>query len=1557
MTNRPEFPGIRVTTNGNQLVAYHTEARITDGGIFYPITPSTEMGEMYQLAFAQGQLNVFGGSTVAVECEGEHAAQGGAIAFSVTGRRVVNFTSGQGIVYGVEQYYHAPGKLSTMVLEVAARALTKHALNVHCGHDDVYACLDTGWIMLFAKDAQQAADQALILRKVTELSLTPGMNIQDGFLTSHLERTFLRSESELLRRFLGASTDIIPCPTEAQRKLFGPERVRVPRVIDLKNPALIGPVQNQEHYMNGVAARRNNFVEPILEFLEQAYDEFATLTGRRYGLITEYGTDGADTVFVSLGSAAENIEAAVDHLEKTRRVRVGSVHVNVLRPFPEAAIVRALAGKKNVIVLERTDEPMASDNPLARDIRSALTKAMANHASNAHAGIPAMAPEQMPRLFGGIYGLGSRDFRPEGILGAYEFATGETVRQDGKGKDDGVSFFTLGIDHPYDVESKETPSLLPDDSIAVRLHSVGGWGMITTGKNLAGVIGELGRYVAERDGVKDEYGRTGEVVHVSANPKYGSEKKGAPTAYFLAVAPERIRVNCDLRHVDVVLCCDPKAFTHMNPLAGLVDGGAFVWESDEEPAMAWQRIPKRHRQTIIDKQIRLFILPGFDIAKKATDRPDLQLRMQGNAFLGAFFAVSRFLTTFEIDREHFEEVVRQQYVKKFGRFGDAVVESNMEVMIQGGARLSEVPYGDVDAPDESTMRGRPLLPAHANTNGCGTGCGHDVREFPAKQESRPEVFSINRFDSEFRAGYGYHQPATEYAAVGVMAAASGATASKYGARRETPMFIQENCTQCMACITACPDTALPNTAQDLSTMLATAVRGYVTDESQRERLLETLPQIEQKLRATMKQNVKSKAPPSIQSLVRSELELIESVSDAAREEVTAILDNLPMAYANVNAIFGSREKKTGDGGIFSIFVSDLCKGCAECVKECGDHEALVMVSDNEDLNATITSAQRFLDLLPDTPDKFLGKYNSAAPAESRAATLRNHLMQRRNYDALVSGDGACAGCGEKSVLHAVASLTEAHMRPIYHEKAKRLEDKIDWLSTDGEARLINWENEAPESYAWFKRSVAHVVMGLGGDSDTDTDQRLATHGEISGQELIDALVAVMRQEAFNHRDLQAVDGRLPNGMAVMAMGAHTGCNTVYGSTPPNNPHPYPWMNSLFQDGTTISWLFGESFIMDNARHAVIPERLADHLIENRDVGEGDYFSYTHFTDALMSEREVQELPKVWAIGGDGGMGDIGYQNVSKVVVQNRPNVKILMLDTQVYSNTGGQNSDLSPLTGGFDMNQIGAATQGKLVEMKNPAESFLAGHGSPFVAQVSMGDEARFYRAVLDALTYRGTAFFHCFTTCQPEHGVADDMASEQARRVRDSRGMAEFVFNPQLGESYAECLALDGNRNRDRDWQTFTIRETKDTYAYTVAHWAASEARFRRHVQRIKETETAGKVHLEDMLVRLTQNDVVHRRFLDPNHRAYIPDFGVYLVDAGPKGQPIYVALSRQMVLFCVERRKAWRLLQSKAGITNKDYEAQKQLLARVDSGEVPLDAFLAQSKDMLAEAVAGAG
>jgi pyruvate-ferredoxin/flavodoxin oxidoreductase len=1550
MATKPRFPGIRVTANGNQLVSYHTETRIADAGVFYPITPSTEGGELYQQAFAEGKLNVFGRNTIAVEAEGEHAAQGGAIAHSVCGKRVVNYTSGQGVVYGVEQYYHAPGKCSTMVLEVAARALTKHALNVHCGHDDVYGALDTGWIIVFGKDAQQAADQALILRRVTELSLTPGMNVMDGFLTSHLERTFYKHEPELIRLYLGAPDDIIECPTPSQRALFGPSRRRVPRMIDLTNPVLLGPVQNQEHYMQGVVARRNNFTEPILDFFEAAYRDFAELTGRHYGLISEYKTADAETVFVSLGSAAENIEAAVDYLRDTRGAAVGSIHVNVFRPFPEAAVVTALAGKKNVIVLERTDEPMAGDNPMGRDIRTALHKAL-----QGDAGLPAITADQMPRLFGGVYGLGSRDFRPEHTIGAYEFAIGQRTRKDGRRASDSVSFMVLGVDHPYEVKADDAPSLLPAGSIAVRFHSVGGWGAITTGKNLGAIIGDLNDLLYERDHAVDEFGNPKEIIHVSANPKYGSEKKGAPTAYFMVAAPERIRVNCDLRHVNVVLCCDPKAFTHSNPLDGMSEGGCLLWESDEEGEQAWERLPAWARQQIIQKKIRVFTLSGFEIARKATDRADLQLRMQGNAFLGGFFAVSPLLHEFGITQEQFREVVHKQYVKKFGRLGEAVVKSNMEVMTQGFERVREIKVGELSAPDRSTLRGMPLLPVVADANGNGHGCGSGCRshERPEPQLDRTPFARIGEFDALFRSGYGYHQPANAYSALGIMAAGSGDTASKYVARRETPLYIPENCTQCMECIAVCPDTALPNCSQDLETVLRTAVANYVTDAGERTKMLQLVPEIEKRTREVMRNSLAT-SPPPLQDIVKRVTTEVNGFSSESKRQFFSIIDKVPMAYQKVNAIFATPEKRTpGAGGVFSIFVSDLCKGCAACVTACGEHRALRMVQETEEVNAEHETGTAFLDLLPDTPQKYLGLYNDTRPQDSKTATLRNMLMVRRNYDALVSGDGACAGCGEKSILRAIAAVTEAYMRPVFHAKADRLRATADQLERVAPQRLSALRGRNPEEYALLRQAVAHLIMGLGGEDDKDTKARIEAHGPVSDADIINALTTVMRQEAFNHKNLQAVDGRLANGMSVMAMAAHTGCNTVYGSTPPNNPHPYPWMNSLFQDGITVGWLIGESFILDHARRSVIPERLA-HALMDRDqevISPREYYEFAHFTDALMTDDEILELPKVWVVGGDGGMGDIGYQNMSKVILQNRPNVKAVMLDTQVYSNTGGQNSDSTPMLGGNDMNVFGAASQGKNVEKKTVAETFLAGHGSPFVAQISIANAPKLYKAILDGIEYRGTAFLQCFTTCQPEHGVPDDMALTQAQRVRDSRGAPEFVFNPRLGETYQEALDMKGNPSIETDWYETKFKATNEPFRFTVAHWCATEARFRNHFKKAKREDAAKLIPLENMLVRITQQDVVYRRYLDPRHRAYVPDFGVFIRIQGADGGVEYRTISRQLVLFCVERRKAWRMLQSKAGIENREYKAQRSILADVDAGKLSVDELFARAEELMKE------
>jgi pyruvate-ferredoxin/flavodoxin oxidoreductase len=228
-----------------------------------------------------------------------------------------------------------------------------------------------------------------------------------------------------------------------------------------------------------------------------------------------------------------------------------------------------------------------------------------------------------------------------------------------------------------------------------------------------------------------------------------------------------------------------------------------------------------------------------------------------------------------------------------------------------------------------------------------------------------------------------------------------------------------------------------------------------------------------------------------------------------------------------------------------------------------------------------------------------------------------------------------------------------------------------------------------------------------------------------------------------------------------------------------------------------------------------------------------------------------------------------------------------------------------------------------------------------------MANAAKLYKAMLDGLEYRGTAFFQAYTTCQPEHGVGDNMSADQAKMVRDGRGMPEFVFNPRNGETSQEAFDLKGNPTPNRDWWVTKYKETGEEYNFTVAHWAVTEGRFRKHVKAIKEEDAREMLLLDDMLVLITQDDVIQRRVFNKEHRSCAPNFGCYIkVDVN--GKLKFYSVSRQMVLFAVERRKAWRMLQSKAGIVNKDYLAQKALLAKLDKGELQLAEVQSKTREL---------
>src|ERR1051326_8426182 len=287
-TFKPQFPGIPTTSDGAGMVVW-VETHITQGACAYPITSSTTMGGGYQVEVANGNRNLWNEELAFVEPESEHSAASTCEGFAVSGGRVTNFTSGQGLILMKEVLYTISGKRLPVVFHIGARALTSHSLNVHAGHDDVYGVADCGWGAVFARNAQEAGDLALISRRAAEETETPFLNVQDGFLTTHTIENVRLPEPELMKQFVGH-------PSERTRPLFDP-----------RLPLMSGVVQKQDSYKKGKGAQRK-FYDNLLPAIKNAMSEYHMLTGRRYDTVTGYRLDDADYAIVGSGCMLETAE-------------------------------------------------------------------------------------------------------------------------------------------------------------------------------------------------------------------------------------------------------------------------------------------------------------------------------------------------------------------------------------------------------------------------------------------------------------------------------------------------------------------------------------------------------------------------------------------------------------------------------------------------------------------------------------------------------------------------------------------------------------------------------------------------------------------------------------------------------------------------------------------------------------------------------------------------------------------------------------------------------------------------------------------------------------------------------------------------------------------------------------------------------------------------------------------------------------------------------------------------------------------------------------------------
>ncbi|HVJ09798.1 MAG TPA: pyruvate:ferredoxin (flavodoxin) oxidoreductase [Acidisarcina sp.] len=688
--------------------------RLAEVVAIYPITPSSPMAEWCDQWKSEGKKNIWGALPIVEELQSEGGAAGSLHGALQAGAFATTFTASQGLLLMIPNMYKIAGELTAAVMHVTARTVATHALSIFGDHSDVMACRQTGFAMLCSNSVQEAADLALVSHIATLESRVPFVHFFDGFRTSHEVNKIIPISDDDIRALLDNKYVV------AHRE----------RALSSDRPILRGTAQNPDVFFQAREAA-NPYYLACPTIVQDVMNRFAKQTGRSYKLFDYVGAPDAERVIILMGSGVGAAEEAIENLI-AQGEKIGVLKVRLFRPFSSEAFLNELpATVRKIAVLDRTKEPGSVGEPLYQDVVTVFSEAFTEGKTKF---------AEMPRIIGGRYGLSSKEFTPAMVKGIFdELSKPQPKNHFTIGIHDDVTHTSLAYDPEFSTENPRTVRAL--------FYGLGSDGTVGANKNSIKIIGANTPNYAQ-----------GYFV-------YDSKKSGALTTSHLRFGPDPIRSTYLITKANFVACHQFSFLERMDIVSAAAQGAVFLLNAPYSAEEVWQHIPRKTQKEIIDKQLKFYVIDGYQVARGAGMGNRINTIMQT-----CFFAISGILP-----REEAIEQIKKYIQKTYGKRGDAVVQQNFAAVDAALAHLHEV---KVPATVTATFEILPTIPAKA----------------PA---------FVRDVLGRIADGHGDELPVSALPAGGTFPTAT-AQWEKRNIAQIIPVWDKDLCIQCGKCVMVCP---------------------------------------------------------------------------------------------------------------------------------------------------------------------------------------------------------------------------------------------------------------------------------------------------------------------------------------------------------------------------------------------------------------------------------------------------------------------------------------------------------------------------------------------------------------------------------------------------------------------------------------------------------------------------------------------------------------------------------------------------------------------------------